>query len=296
MRIELQLFGGRAAGSGGGGSGGGASSAADSTATAAAPPPDFPEAFRDGVDLAAAGWVNHVTRTVSNTTQKQWDEFTASYEEGMTPGDYAQIMKDWEPSSDKVFGYVRTTNSGKINKALYDPANAGKTDEEIFTRTDKYGNLRDLQTVKTLDKAINNHVTQSDASYTRFCGSDAIQATFGLSNSEIAMLASAKSMNASQLASLNSALSGKTSYSNAYTSTSANRSMNAFSNPNASQSSGWVFERKINVQKGTKAFAVRRNAQESEVIFGRKMETRLTGVSIGSDGHIVLHETFVGYK
>lgn len=303
MRIELQLFGGRGGASGGGGGLGGGTAAAAASATtvaASAPPPDFPEAFQDGVDLAAAGWVNHVSRTVTNTTQQQWDAFTAAYQSGMTAQDDANLMKEYagvdRNGNDILYGYVRTSNSFAINKALYDPANAGKTDAEIFTRKDRQGRLRDLQTVQTLDKAINNHATQSDASYTRFCSPNAIQATFGLSDSEMAMLSNARSLNASQLGQLNRNMAGKSSFSNAYTSTSANRSMNAFSNPNNRQSQGFIYERKINAPTGTNAFAVRNNAQESEVIFGRRMETRLTGVSIANDGHIVLHEAFVRYR
>ena len=292
MRINLQLFGGRGgASSGGGGLGGSTASTAATVSTR-----DFPEAFQDGVDLAAAGWVNHVSRTVTNTTQQQWDAFTAAYQSGMTARDDDNLMKDWDPRNDQLYGYVRTSNSFAINAALYDPANAGKSDAEIFTRKDRQGRLRDLQTVQTLDKAINNHSTQTDASYTRFCSPNAIQSTFGLSDADMAMLSNARSLNPQQLQSLNRAFAGKSSFSNAYTSTSANRSMNAFSNPNARQSRGFIFERKVNVPKGTRAFAVRKNAQESEVIFGRKMETRLTGVSISSDGHIVLHETFVRYR
>ena len=291
----LQLFGGRGGASGGGGGLGRAGGSAVDL-SAATPPDDFPEAFQPGVDLVAAGWVNHVSRTVTNTTQKQWDAFTTSYQSGMTAQDDANLLKDWEPSTDQLYGYVRTSNSFEINKALYDPANAGKTDAEIFTRKDLSGRLRDLETVQSLDKGISTHVTQADASYVRFCSTGAVQATFGLSDGEMAMLSNARSLNPAQLSTLNSALAGKTSYTNAYTSTSANRSMNAFSNPNAPQSKGFIFERKINVRQGTNAFAVRRNAQESEVIFGRRMETRLTGVSISSDGHIVLHESFTQYK
>lgn len=306
--INLQLFGGRGGSSGGGGGSGTAGASAQATAAAAAPAPapapappqDFDEAFAAGVDFAANGWVNHQSRTVSATTQQQWDAFTAAYQSGMTAADDRALMKDYQgvdrQGNDILYGYVRTSNSFAINAALYDPNNAGKTDAQIFTRKDRRGVLRDLQTVQTLDRAIGTHTTQTDASYTRFCSPNAIQATFGLSDADMSMLQSARSMNASQLAQLNSAFAGKSSFSNAYTSTSANRSMNAFSNPNARQSQGFIFERKLNVPKGTNAFAVRRNAQESEVIFGRKLQTRMTGITISNDGHIVIHETFDGYR
>ena len=72
--------------------------------------------------------------------------------------------------------------------------------------------------------------------------------------------------------------------------------MNAFSNPNAKQSKGFILERKINVPKGTNAYAVKKNAQESEVIFGRNMKAKLSHISVSNDGHIVFHEVYDGYK
>ena len=273
----------------------GSSGTAKPKKTTAAPQPDFPEAFASGVDFKASGDVDHSARTVSWQLQRQWDNFTAPYDVGVTNTDWDNMMKDYDWQTDSLYGYVRTSNSFAINQALYDPANAGKTDAQIFTRTDRRGVKRDLKTVQTMDNAIAAHQTQADASYTRFSSPAAIQSTFGLSDSQMAILSSARSMNAGELATLNSVMSGKSSYSKAYTSTSANRSMNAFGNPNARQSRGFIFERRLNVPKGTNAFAVSRNAQESEVIFGRNMKTQLTHISIGSDGHIILHEQFAGY-
>ena len=257
---------------------------------------DYPEAFADGVDFESSGDVDHTYRQVSSSLQRQWDAFTQSYQSGMTATDDYLLMKDWDSRTGDLFGYVRTTNSFAINKQLYDPNNQGLTDAQIFTRTDRRGAKRDLQTVQTLDKAINNHTTQADASYTRFTSPNSIQHTFGLSDAQMALIKQAPQMDSKQLAQLNKALSGKTTFSNAYTSTSANRSMNAFSNPNAKQSKGFIFERKVNVPKGTKAYAVKKNAQESEVIFGRKLQTKLSHISVNPDGHIVFHEVFDGYK
>lgn len=257
---------------------------------------DFPEAFADGVDFQASGDVDHSYRTVTGSLQRQWDQFTNPYQSGMTAADDRALMKDWDPYNDQLYGYVRTTNSFAINKQLYDPANAGKTDDQIFTRKDRQGVKRDLQTVQTLDKAINSHTTQADASYTRFTSPNSIQHTFGLSDAQMNILKNAHNLDSNQMAQLNKALQGKTSFSNAYTSTSANRSMNAFGNPNAKQSKGFVFERKVNVPKGTKAYAVKKNAQESETIFGRKMQTKISHISVSGDGHIVIHEVFDGYK
>ncbi len=259
-------------------------------------PQDFPEAFAPGKDFQAVGGVDHNRRTVSRTTQGEWDQYSASMNSGVSVADENSIMGRRNFSiapnanGDYTVGYVRTNNSFAINQALYDPANAGKTDAQIFNRT------VDRKTVKAMDKAINNHVTPADASYTRFCSPNAIQATFGLSAADLQTLQNASSMTPSQLAKLNRFFKDSKSVSNAYTSTSANRTLNAFSNPTASQSRGFVFERKISVPKGTNAYAPKKNAQESEVIFGRGMKTKLTGITVSSDGHIVLHEMFDGYK
>ena len=260
----------------GGGSGGGGGA-----------PTDFDEAFAPGKDFQAVGGVNHVSRTVSRTTQGEWDKYSASMNAGISAADEAAIMT---AGYGTLRGYVRSSNSFAINAALYDPANAGKTDAQIFKRK------ADRDTVKALNNAIDSHTTPSDGAYTRFSGANAIQATFGLSTAQMQMIQQAPNMTPSQLKQLNRALSGSVSYSKAYTSTSANRSLNAFSDPTAPQSRGFYFERKLNIPKGTKAYAPKKNAQESEVIFGRGLQTKLTGISISSDGHIVLHESFDGYK
>lgn len=271
-------------GSSGKSSGGGGSAASK----------DFPEAFAPGKDFAAVGGVDHAARTVSRTTQGEWDQYSASMNSGMTAADDQAIMRQYSttPNHQKAYvsGYVRTQNAFAINELLYDPANDGKTDAQIFKRK------ADRDTVKALDKMINTHTTPADASYVRFSGPGGIKGAFGLTDAQMSLLSQARSMTPAQLTQLNKALSGTVSFSKAYTSTSANRSLNAFSNPNAKQSKGFIFERVLNIPKGTKAFAPPKNAQESEVIFGRRMQTRLTGISIGKDGHIVLHETFDGYK
>lgn len=250
---------------------------------------DFPEAFAPGKDFLAVNGVNHVSRTVSRTTQAEWDKWSAPLNSGTTAADEADIMRDWNPRIG-LTGYVRTQNSFVINEKLYDPKNDGKPLDKIFSKKE------DVNTIRTLDRLIDSHKTQADASYTRFTGPNAVQATFGLTNSQMSLLKQAPNMNAAQLKKLNENLSGYRSFNPSFTSTSANRSLNAFSNPNAKQSKGFIYERKINVKKGTKAYAPRKNAQESEVIFGRNAYTKLVGISIASDGHIVLHEEFNGYK
>ena len=256
---------------------------------------DWQEAFDPGVDYEASGDVDHVSRTVTRSLQHRWDAFTQRYSD-LTQQEENDIMKDWDWNTGELYGYVRTTNSFKINEKLYDPKNAGKTDSQIFTRRDRKGRRRDLDTVRTLDKAINGHTTERNAIYTRFCSPGAIRATFGLDASQMAALANAQNLSTSGMRALNGAFKNLQSFSNAYTSTSANRSMNAFKNPKAPQSRGFVFERKIYVPQGTNAYSPRKNAQESEVIFGRKMQTKIMKIEVSNDGHIVLHEMFDGYK
>lgn len=301
--LFLQYFGGRGSSSGGGGGPGAAGSGANTAAVPSTPQSitaaggvvqDFQEAFHDGKDYQAVNGVDHIARTVSRTTQSEWDQFANQMNNGVTQQDEAAIMRDWSntpnANGDYVSGYVRTRNSFAINEALYDPKNAGKTDAQIFKRPE------DRRTVAALDKAINNNATQSDGSYTRFCTPKALQAAFGFSDTQMQMITNAGKLSPANLAKLNQALSGSTSRSNAYTSVSANRSLNAFSNPNNRQSRGFIIERKLNVPKGTKAYAPRNNAQESEVLFGRGLNTSFGGISISSDGHIVIHEVYNGYS
>ena len=254
---------------------------------------DYPEAFAPGKDFQAVGGVNHSMRTVSRMTQAEWDQYSAPMNAGTTAQQESDIIRQYSstPNADGgyITGYVRTQNAFFINKTLYNPGNDNKSVDQMFKRK------ADVNTVNTMDKLIAGHSTPADASYTRFSSEGAIQATFGFSNAQMAMIKQAPNMNATQLAQLNKALAGTTSYSSAFTSTSANRSLNAFSNPSAPQSRGFIFERKINVPKGTKAYAPKNNAQESEVIFGRHANTRFRHISISSDGHIVLHESFDGY-
>lgn len=275
-----------------GGGGGGGGSAAKKQQT----PQDYPEAFAPGQDFEKSGDVDHVGRYVTSSLQRQWDSYAEQFGSDPSRSDENKMFKDWDPATDSLYGYFRTTNSFKINEQLYDSKNAGKSLDQIFTRTDRNGNLRDLETVKTLDKVISSHSTPADASYTRFCSADALQATFGLSDTQMGILKNAGSLNQSDMSLLSNNMRGSIGFNAAYSSFSANRSMNAFSNPNNKQSKGFIFERRTSIPKGTKAYAPKRNAQESEVLFGRGMKTKVTGVSVAKDGHIVIHEVFDGYK
>ena len=246
------------------------------------------EAFDPGVDYERSGDVDHSARTVSSYLRHRWEDFAHS---DVSARDREALDKDYEFVRGEgmvTYGYIRTFNSFKINEALYNPDNAGKTDEEIFTRKDNAGRLRDLQTVKALDKAIDSHRTTVDGTYSRYTKSDAIASTFGFTPKQIELIARAGMMTSSELKRLNKLVSGRSGYSRAYTSTSANRSMNAFKDKN-------TWERRLYVPEGTKAYMPSHNPQESETIFGRHLNTKIIGVSV-ENGKIVIHEAFDGYR
>ena len=127
-----------------------------------------------------------------------------------------------------------------------------------------------------------------DGTYSRYTDAESISKTFGLTTAQMNTIAKAGIMSKAQLSELNKMLGGKKGFSRAYTSASANRSMNAFKGK-------YVWERRLYVPKGTKAYIPSHNAQESETIFGRGLTTRIVGVTI-ENNHIVLHEAFDGYK
>lgn len=304
VKLDIQFFGGRGASSGGGGGGGSAgggmagggaiggdlSQYTPQQITAAGGViQDYPEAFSPGKDYQAVNGVDHNARTVSRTTQREWDQYATPMSNGVTARDDNNIMRQFcntaNADGDYVSGYVRTRNSFTMNKQLYDPNNAGKTPDQIFTRSE------DRATIRSLDKAINNNVTQADGSYTRFCTAESLQKAFGFSDNDMKMITNADKLSPTSLANLNKALSGSKSSSPAYTSTSANRTLNAFSNKKT-----YTIERRVNVPKGTKAYAPLGNAQESEVLFGRNMNTDFGGISVASDGHIVIHEVYNSYR
>ena len=246
------------------------------------------EAFEPGQDFESTGDVDHSSRIVSSSLRRRWEDFAHG---DVSSADRAALDKDYEfvrGVGMTTYGYIRTFNSFKINEALYNPDNAGKTDEEIFTRKDNAGKLRDLQTVKALDKAIAGHKTGVDGTYSRYTDAEAVKHTFGFSDEQIETIAKAGIMTGSELKRLNKAVEGRSGYSRAYTSTSANRSMNAFKDKK-------MWERRLYVTKGTNANIPSHNAQESETIFGRHMNTKIIGVSV-ENGKVVIHEAFTGYK
>lgn len=246
---------------------------------------EFPEAFAPGKDFEAVGGVNHDIRTVSRTTQAEWDAYASKFGADISSADEAKLMKDWDGTN--LYGYFRTTNSMALNAQFYN--NAGKTPDQIFNKRTKQGR-RDLETVQALDNAINTHTTPADGTYYRFCNPSSLQRSYGLSNAQMNLVMQAPNMTPSQLSSLNKALRGSKSSSPGYTSVSANRSLNAFKNPTAKQSKGYIIERRISVKAGTNAFAPKKNAQESEVVFGRNFGVTFSRVAVEGN-HIVIYES-----
>ena len=250
------------------------------------PVQEFPEAFAPGKDFEAIGGVDHDMRTVSRMTQQEWDQYTAKFGADLPYSEEQKLMKDWDPRTNQLYGYIRTTNSMALNKQFYD--NQGKTPDQIFNKRTKQGR-KDLETVNALDSAINSHVTPSDGMYYRFCNPKSLQRSYGLSDAQMQMVLNAPNMNSQQLAQLNKALGGSKASSPGYTSVSANRSLNSFKNPTKKQSQGYSIERRISVKKGTNGYAPKRNAQESEVIFGRNFGVNFSHVTVEGN-HIVIHE------
>lgn len=250
-------------------------------------PSSFPEAFAPGKDFVAVGGANHQSRTVSRTTQAEWGAYASQFGKDLPSSEEAKLYKEWDSRTGNLYGYFRTTNAMALNAQFYQ--NPGKTPDEIFSKRTKQGK-KDLETVKALDDAINTHTTPSDGTYYRFCNPDSLKRSYGLSDSDMQMIMQAPKMSQAQLDTLSGALKGSKSSNAGYTSVSANRSLNAFSDPNAKQSKGYTIERRISVKKGTNAYAPKKNAQESEVVFGRGFDTKLSHITVEGD-HIVIHET-----
>jgi len=261
-----------------GGGGGGGNVAAQTQIV------EYPEAFAPGKDFEAVGGVDHDTRRVSSMTQAEWDAYASQFGADPSYADENAMFKDWDGTN--LYGYFRTTNSMALNAQFYQ--NPGKDPDQIFSKRTKQGK-RDMQTVDAMDRAIASHTTPTDGTYYRFCNPASLQRSYGLSDAQLNMVLQAPNMNASQLSQLNAALKGSKASSPGYTSVSANRSLNAFKNPAAKQSKGYSIERRISVKKGTNAYAPKRNAQESEVVFGRNFGVNFSGVTVEGN-HIVIHE------
>lgn len=205
------------------------------------------------------GGAKTFTSAPFDESKDNWNDFEKSFG--------AAISKEDEKTLD---GYVGTGKSFSLNKKLYDPS-AGPLSES------------QQKTVDALDKVISTHKTPKDGVFTRYVDDGAIKNTLKLSNEQMGLLKSIKSMDKSEIAMLNQALKGTMSESPSFSSTSA-VSKHLFK--------GRPFKREISVPKGTNAFAT--NSFEHEVIFGRNMKTILNSVSWDGQ-HIVLHESFVKY-
>lgn len=247
---------------------------------------EFPEAFAPGKDFEAVGGVDHVARRVSRMTQAEWDAYASRFGADLSASDEAKLYKEWDSRNNQLYGYFRTTNAMALNKQFYD--NTGKTPDQIFNKRTKQGR-KDMETVDALDRAINSHKTPTDGTYYRFCNPDSLQRSYGLSDAQMKLVMQAPNMTPSQLSQLNAALQGSRASSPGYTSVSANRSLNAFSDPSAKQSKGYTIERRIGVKAGTNAYAPKRNAQESEVVFGRNFGVNFSHITVEGN-HIVIHE------
>lgn len=247
---------------------------------------EFAEAFAPGKDFEAVNGVDHDARTVSRTTQKEWDKWVAGFGGDPTNAEFDAIMKDYDWRTGDVYGYARTTNSMAMNKKFWQ--NAGKEPDEIFTKKTKR-DMRDLETAQTLDRLVNTHSTPNDGTYYRFCNIKSLQNAYGLTDAQANLILQAPNMTQKQLTQLNAGLSGSKSSTPGYASYSANRSLNAFKNPTKKQSQNYVIERRASVKKGTKGFAIKRNAQESEVVFGRNFGVNFSHVTVEGN-HIVIHE------
>lgn len=182
-------------------------------------------------------------------------------------------------------GYIKTSNSYRINQEFYNPANEGKSLEELFPRTLRDGTKTDIRTIRTLDKLIDQNKTKRNAVFTRYTDARALTDVFGFTSEQIQSLVDF-SHNPAKLKELSDGFKGRSTYSKSYTSTSANREANVFKYKE--------FERRIYTPAGTKAFACKENPVESETIFGRGMKTSLMRITY-EHGHIVLHEYMEGY-
>jgi len=249
---------------------GGGSAGTAGAAAASGTPVDFEQAFKP--ELTTREWDER------RKAENDFPEFARQFGEEPSVLDETRM---YSHSSGNA-GYISTGHAFEINRKLYNPIN------EDYTITDIFSKPADRATIKALDKNINSHSTPADGAYTRFCTRESIKSAFGLTTDQLMMLEGADGMTRGELKNLSKALTGTSSLSLSYTSTSANREMNVFTHR--------TFERRISVPKGTKAFACSKNADEAEVIFGRGMKTKITGISVNKDGGIVIHEMFDGYS
>lgn len=205
-----------------------------------------------------------------------WDSAWADYE-----ASFGDVLTDADNAS--IGGYVSSGNSFAINEYFYNEKKGG-----YDAMSDK-----DKATVDALDGFIDSHRTPADARYTRYVDEDAVASLLGMDYNQKKMFLSAinqaKAGDTDMLNQLNKTVSGSKGYSASYTSTTAAKE-HIFDRRD--------FRREISVPAKTKALATNKN--EHEVIFGREMNTVVTGISLESLGisgrmQVVIHEKFVGY-
>lgn len=201
-------------------------------------------------------------------TEAAWGDFAKSFQNGVSDADRDLLIVHGRNHDE---GFFASSESQIINSDFAE--NPTKTPEDLFSG-ERY------RTVMALEKAINNNSTKSDGAYSRFVSDGEISNLYGLSAAEVRALHNDPS-------SFNTNWAGRTAVQHSYTETSASRDLNFWS-------SLMNTERRISVPKGTKAYAHPDMGDESEVIFARKMKTKLIGVS-KEGGTLVFHEAFVGY-
>lgn len=155
-----------------------------------------------------------------------------------------------------VTGYVQSMNSFDINSALR--ANPGKLPKEIFSK----GSLEE-KIVKTLDKTISDSTLSHEGLVYRFMEESALSAVYGTSD----VLS----------------LIGKVTSDPAYLSTSANETLNKYSE--------YKVKRVIYVESGTSGY-ITKNWTESEIIFARNTKTVVESAKIDGD-NITIYERMI---
>lgn len=255
------------------------------------------DAFRPGQNFGDPSSLPRRQSAITMSDRMAWDSYVNGLNVVVTASERTNVQKRDDPlhpgDPTKAFGYIGTYNSRKINAALYDPQNAGKSVDQI-----KFKRPQDRETVKSMDSIIARNRTGNDGLFTRYQQAapgmtlaQTLQQIYpGLSNTLANDLANAARLPKRQLNALSRAMKGVSSFNAAYSSTSANRTMNVFQN--------MPIMRSIRVPGGTNAYTTR-NAAESETIFGRGMITRIVGISTNSVNgheHVVIEEELVGFK
>ena len=155
-----------------------------------------------------------------------------------------------------ILGYVQSMNSFDINSALR--ANPGKLPKEVFSK----GSLEE-KIVKTLDKVISGSTLSHEGLVYRFMEESALSSVYGTSD----VLS----------------IIGKVTSDPAYLSTSANETLNKYSQ--------YKVKRVIYVESGTPGY-ITKNWTESEIIFARNTKTVVESAEVDGD-NITIYERLI---